>query len=32
MMVAITKIDKPNANLDLVKSQLSEYELTPEEW
>jgi len=31
-MVAITKIDKPNINIDLVKSQLSEYELTPEEW
>ena len=32
IMVAITKIDKPNINIDLVKSQLSEYELTPEEW
>ena len=32
IMVAITKIDKPNVNIDLVKSQLSEHGLTPEEW
>lgn len=32
IMVAITKIDKQNANIDLVKSQLSEQGLMPEEW
>jgi len=32
IIVAITKIDKPNANIDLVKSQMSEQGLMPEEW
>ncbi len=32
IIVAINKIDKPNANLDRVKQQLSEVALIPEEW
>ncbi|UGQ17575.1 translation initiation factor IF-2 [Borrelia sp. RT1S] len=32
IIVAINKIDLPEANLDRVKHQLSEYELVPEEW
>ncbi len=32
IIVAINKIDKPNANLDKVKQQLSEVGLIPEEW
>ena len=32
IIVAITKIDKANANIDLVKSQVSEHWLMPEEW
>ncbi len=32
IMVAINKIDKPNANIDLVKQQLSKLDLAPEEW
>ena len=32
MVVAVTKIDKPEANIDLVKQQLAEQELLPEEW
>lgn len=32
VIVAINKIDKPNANVDLVKRQLSEIGLIPEEW
>ncbi len=32
MIVAINKIDKPEANLDRVKQQLAEYDLLPEEW
>ena len=32
IIVAINKIDKPGANPDHVKQQLSEYELIPEEW
>lgn len=31
-IVAINKIDKPDVNLDLLKSQLAELGLTPEEW
>lgn len=31
-VVAINKIDKENANLELVKSQLSEAGLVPEDW
>jgi translation initiation factor IF-2 len=32
IVVAVNKIDKPDANPDLVKSQLSEKGLIPEEW
>nr|WP_281273162.1 translation initiation factor IF-2 [Desulfosoma caldarium] len=32
IMVAINKIDKPNANPDRVKRELSEHGLLPEEW
>ncbi|BAF69535.1 translation initiation factor IF-2 [Nitratiruptor sp. SB155-2] len=32
MIVAINKIDKPEANPDLVKSQLAEIGITPTEW
>lgn len=32
VVVAINKIDKPEANVDKVKQELSEYELIPEEW
>ncbi len=32
IVVAITKIDKPEANPDRVKQQLSEQQMIPEEW
>jgi len=32
LVVAINKIDKPEANLDKVKTDLSNYKLIPEEW
>lgn len=32
IIVAINKVDKPNATPDRVKQQLSQYELVPEEW
>ena len=32
IIVAINKIDRPNANVDRVKQQLSEIALIPEEW
>jgi len=32
IVVAVNKIDKPNANVDRVKQQLSELGLTPEDW
>ncbi|MCG0277262.1 MAG: translation initiation factor IF-2 [Thermanaeromonas sp.] len=32
IIVAINKIDKPDANPERVKQQLTEYELVPEEW
>ena len=32
IIVAINKIDKPGARPDVVKQQLTEYELVPEEW
>ena len=32
IIVAINKIDKPNANIEKVKQELTEYELVPEEW
>jgi len=32
IIVAVNKIDKPNANIDKVKQELAEYELIPEDW
>ena len=32
IVVAINKIDKPNANVDMVKKQLAELELLSEDW
>jgi translation initiation factor IF-2 len=32
MIVALNKIDKPNANVDRVKKQLAELELVPDDW
>ncbi len=32
IIVAINKIDKPDANPDRVKQQLADYDLIPEEW
>ena len=32
IIVAINKMDKPEANPDKVMQQLTEYELVPEEW
>ena len=32
MIVAINKIDKPSANVERVKQELTEYELVPEDW
>jgi len=32
MIVAINKIDKPEANIDRVKQQLAEHNVLPEEW
>ncbi len=32
IIVAVNKIDKPGANPDKVKQELTEYELVPEEW
>ncbi len=32
IIVAINKVDLPEANIDRVKQQLSEYELMPEDW
>ncbi len=32
IMVAVNKIDLPSANVDRVKQQLQEHELTPEDW
>lgn len=32
ILVAVNKIDKPNARPDRVRQQLSDYGLTPEEW
>ena len=32
VLVAVNKIDKPNANPDRVKQQLNELELVPEDW
>ena len=32
ILVAITKVDKDNINIEMVKSQLSEHDVIPEEW
>ncbi len=32
IIVAVNKVDKPSANIDRVKQELSEYELIPEDW
>ena len=32
IIVAINKIDKPSANIEKVKQELTEYELIPEDW
>jgi translation initiation factor IF-2 len=32
IIVALNKIDKPNANIDRVKKQLAELELVPDDW
>ncbi|HIV52042.1 MAG TPA: translation initiation factor IF-2 [Candidatus Mediterraneibacter norwichensis] len=32
IIVAINKIDKPSANVERVKQELTEYELIPEDW
>lgn len=32
IIVAINKIDKPSANIDRVKQELTEHELIPEDW
>jgi translation initiation factor IF-2 len=32
MIIAVNKIDRPNANPDRIKQQLTEFEIVPEEW
>ncbi|MCB0271936.1 MAG: translation initiation factor IF-2 [Bdellovibrionales bacterium] len=32
ILVAVNKIDKPGADLDKIKKQLTEFEMVPEEW
>ncbi|MCR4745218.1 MAG: translation initiation factor IF-2, partial [Lachnospiraceae bacterium] len=32
IIIAVNKMDKPNANIDRVKQELAEYELIPEDW
>lgn len=32
LIVAINKVDKPNANIEKVKQELTEYNLIPEDW
>lgn len=32
IIVAVNKIDKPGANLEKIKQQMTEFELVPEEW
>lgn len=32
MIVAVNKIDKPEANIDRIKQQLTEHDVIPEEW
>ena len=31
-MLQLTRVDKPSANIERVKQELSEYELIPEDW
>jgi translation initiation factor IF-2 len=32
ILIVVNKIDKPDANIDRIKQQLTEYSLVPEEW
>jgi translation initiation factor IF-2 len=32
IIIAINKIDRPNANVEKIKQQMTEFELVPEEW
>ncbi|OMF36765.1 translation initiation factor IF-2 [Paenibacillus sp. FSL H8-0548] len=32
IIVAVNKIDKPEANIEKIKQEMTEYELVPEEW
>ncbi len=32
ILIVVNKIDKPEANVERIKQQLTEYELVPEEW
>jgi translation initiation factor IF-2 len=32
IIVAVNKMDRPNANVERIKQQLTEFELVPEEW
>jgi len=32
MVIVVNKIDKPEANVERIKQQLTEYEIVPEEW
>lgn len=32
IIIAVNKIDKPGANVDKIKQQLTEFEIVPEEW
>lgn len=32
IIIAVNKIDKPGANIDKIKTQLSNYDLVPEDW
>lgn len=32
IIVAVNKIDKPEANIERIKQEMTEYELVPEEW
>lgn len=32
IIVAVNKIDKPDANVEKIKQEMTEYELVPEEW
>jgi translation initiation factor IF-2 len=32
IIIAVNKMDRPGANMDRIKQQLTEYEIVPEEW